>query len=396
MRGPSFDRPTAAFATLVFLTSVSLIGSASMAGFGGVALFAASCATFFWLAAEPDPGAFRLALAAALAVGPTVIAVMRASWWRLSLDNLLVALFGAHGLLYAAPLLWAGFLGLFSLRHERPGLFRLALAAIVPGTLSLLLATDPPDAPGRAMSWVPFLLPGIAQCFEKARAFAARRPQRVLAGVSGVLVLWNVLFMEQYRRRLLPSDDTVSFAQVTSNSAGLLSHAVGTPFAWPANWIFARRFRAPLDQWDAIADRRLFPDAKSLAATIEFGDDASIFAPDAPLLLEGFGARRTCEQGWCRDLDGAGRLLLPLQNVGRGDLVIRLRARGEGALSMSLNGANIAIAGLTASLSDAILRVPARLVAPGINVLSLAVAGGGKATIDRLTLERDLASGSAR
>ena len=118
---------------------------------------------------------------------------------------------GTAALLETAPLLWAGFLGLISLRHEKPELVRLALASIVPGGLSLLLSTDPPDVWTRSLTWAPFLLPGMAQCFERARAFATRRPERVLAGAGALLVLWNILFMEQYRRRLLPSDDTVSF-----------------------------------------------------------------------------------------------------------------------------------------------------------------------------------------
>jgi hypothetical protein len=202
--------------------------------------------------------------------------------------------------------------------------------------------------------------------------------------------------MEQYRRRLLPSDDTVSFAQVTSNSASLLARFAGTPLAWPANWIFAWRFDAPSDRWDAIADRQLFANAKATATSIELGDDASVFAPDAALLLEGFGDRRTCERGWCRDLDGAGRLLLPLPDVGPGDLVIRLRSRGQGALKMSLNGGATSVSEMSESLSDLVLRVPAKLADPGINVLSLSVVGGGRVTIDRLTLQRDPATGSAR
>jgi hypothetical protein len=284
---------------------------------------------------------------------------------------------------------------LIGLRREAPGLTRLALAALLPGTLGLLVSTDGLDTQVRVMTWAPFLLPGLAHGFGRLRDFASRRPERVLAAAGGLLVLWNVLFMEQYRQRLLPSDDTVSFAQVTSNSAGLLSRAVGTPFAWPANWMFARRLQAPPDRWDAIAGRRLF-EAGAATATIELGDDASIFAPDTPLLLEGFGDRRTCEQGWCRDLDGAGRLLLPLEGGWRDDLTLRLRARGRGALSLSLNETSTSVAELSGTLSDISLRVPGRSVRAGVNVLSLSVAGGGRATIDRITLERVPSTSSAR
>lgn len=389
-------RPADIFAALAVMTSVSFAGPASAWSLAGLGLFAASFAAYVWLVTGQAPLPVRMALAAVLAIGPSIVEFLRAPWWSLSFDKLFVSLFGAHGLLYGAPLLWAGFVGLISLRHENPGLVRLALAAIVPGMLGLLLSTDELTVTSRTATWIPFLLPGMAQCFERARAFATRRPERVLAGAGGLLVLWNLLFMEQYRLRLLPSDDTVSFAQVTSNSAGLLSRAVGTPFAWPLNWIFAWRFHTSPDRWDAVADRRLFADKRSAVATIEFGDDASAFAPDTALFLEGFGDRRTCERGWCRDVEGEGRLLVPLQDAGRSDLTIRLRARGQGVLRLSLNEASTSVTELTGPLSEVALRVPGRLVRAGVNVLSLSVAGGGRATLDRLTLERAPQTWSAR
>jgi hypothetical protein len=359
-------------------------------------LFGASAIIASWLLTSRGPTAPRLILAALLGVGPTVLALFRATWWSVGPDHALAALFGAHGLLYGAPLLWAGVLGTISLRHGKPEVFRLALAAIVPGVLGLCFAIDPSDLPLRTLTSAPFLLPGLIHAFEKAQAFAARRHQTVVAGAGLLLVLWNLLFMEQYRQRLLPSDDTVSFSQVTSNSAGLLSRSVGTPFAWPANWFFAWRYQAPPDRWDAVADRRLFGDTATPVAIIEIGDDGSAFAPDTPLLLEGFSDRRTCERGWCRDLDGKGRMLLPLRNIGRGDLIIRVRARGSGSLTLSLNATATSVTGLTDDLSEASLRVASKSVVAGLNVLALSVAGGGRATLDRITLERDPASGSAR
>ncbi|HQZ16417.1 MAG TPA: hypothetical protein PKU70_09405 [Vicinamibacteria bacterium] len=389
-------RPAGLFALLAVMTSVPFAGPAAASSLPGLGLFAGSLAAYLWLVRSQAPLPVRMALAALLALGPSMVEFFRAAWWSLSFHSLFVSLFGAHGLLYGAPLLWAGFVGLISLRRENPGLVRLALAALVPGALALLLSTDQLAITNRAATWIPFLLPGMAQCFEKARAFAARRPERVIAGAGGLLVLWNLLFMEQYRLRLLPSDDTVSFAQVTSNSAGLLSRAVGTPFAWPLNWIFAWRFDTSPDRWDAVADRRLFTDKRNAVATIEFGDDASPFAPDTPLLLEGFGDRRTCERGWCRDVEGEGRLLLPLQDAGRSDLTIRLRARGQGVLRFSLDETSTSVTELTEALSEVALRVPGRFVRAGVNVLSLSVAGGGRATLDRLTLERVPSPSSAR
>lgn len=396
MNRPGFDARVWLFAALALVSSAPTAATSGSWSLEPALVLLASGGVFVWLNARPSLGALGLALASALAIAPTASAFLRAPWVGVSPDHLLANLFGARGLLYGAPLLWAGYLGLLSLRHEDRRLVRLSLAAIGPGTLGLLLTTEPTDLAMRTATWLPFLLPGLARCFQRVRDTAGRRPGRVLVTAAGLLVLWNGLFMEQYRRRLVPSDDTVSFAQVAANSAGLLSRGVGTPFAWPANWIFSSRFHAPLDRWDAVADRRLFASAASTAATIEIGDDASAFAPDLPLLLEGFGTRRTCEQGWCRDLEGEGRALLPVQNPGTADFVIRLRVRGQGALRVSLNEAATSVSEMTDALSDILLRVPSGTVRSPMNVLSLSAPRGGRATLDRLTLERDLGTGSAR
>lgn len=390
-----FDADISFFATLALLTSATVTRE-GQPDLPRATMFLASSFAFVWLSGTTRLQDLRWLLAAVLAIAPAVIELLRGPDRVFGLEPLLVALFGASGRFYGAPLLWAGLIGLVSLKSTNPGLARLALAAIVPGTLSLLLGTHAHDPTVRTVTWLPFFLPGLAECFQRIRERAARRPVEVVAAAGALLALWNGLFMEQYRQRLLPSDDTVSFAQVTSNSASLLSRAIGTPTAWPANWIFAARFRTTPDRWDAIAGHHVFGSEASDRAVVEVGDDASVFAPDTALFLEGFGSRHTCERGWCRDVDGNGRLLLPLPWAGRRDLVIRLRVRGQGAITMALERAGVVTAEMTDSLSDVILRIPARAIRPGIKILSLSVAGGGRATIDRLTLERGDGVGSAR
>jgi hypothetical protein len=394
--GAWFDGQIAFFGTLALLSSAPLTGPMGAPEPVSILLFLASSVVFVRLSRLPAPGPARLALAAILAAGPSARDLFGASWWRFGPENLGVALLGSSGLLYGAPLLWAGLLGLPALRREQPGLARLTAAALLPGLLGLLLITDQDRAWTRVLTWLPFLLPGLAQFFHRARAFATHHPERVVASAGALLVLWNILFMEQYRRLGVPSDDTVSFARVTSQSASLLSRFVGTPVAWPANWLFSRRFNTGLDRWDGLAGRSLFANATAATATIEFGDDPSPFAIDDTLLLEGFGAGHPCERGRCRDLYGAGRVLLPIGNAGDTEFMLRLRARGKGILQMSLNDSSIAVFEMPGSLADLVLRAPAKIVASRINILALSVEGGGKATLDRLTLERDLGNGSAR
>lgn len=390
-----FEADVSFFATLALLTSATVTKDGQPDLARALMLLASSLA-FVWLSGAPLSPRLLWTLAAGLAIAPAVVELLREPDRVFGLEPLLVALFGASGRFYGAPLLWAGVIGLGGLKTTNPGLTRLALAAIVPGTLSLLLGTHANDPTVRTVTWLPFFLPGLAECFRRIRERAARRPVEVVAVAGALLALWNGLFMEQYRERLLPSDDTVSFARVTSNSASLLSRAVGTPAAWPANWLFAARFRTTPDRWDAIAGHHIFETETSGRAVVEVGDDASVFSADTALFLDGFGSRRTCERGWCRDLDGEGRLLLPLPWAGRRDLIIRMRVRGQGAITIALDRTAVVTAEMTDSLSDVSLRVPARAVRPGIKVLSLSVAGGGRATIDRLTLERGDGVGSTR
>jgi hypothetical protein len=262
--------------------------------------------------------------------------------------------------------------------------------------IGLLLEVEGNETRSAAALWLPFLLPGLAWAFDWLRAIASRRPDRLLVAGALAFIAWNGLFMEQYRLRFLPSDDTVSFSEVTSNSGAILSRAIGTPLAWPANWIFAKRFHVPPDAWDAVAGRRLFKDAHSNAAVVEIGDDPSISSPDEPLIVNGFNVRRTCGQGWCRDVFDTARMLLPVQNPGNGEFVLTVHVRGEGRLTMALDRKGTVVERLSSAFTDLTLRLPARSIEPGVHVLSFSTEGGGRATIDRLTLSRDLSSGSAR
>jgi hypothetical protein len=293
------------------------------------------------------------------------------------------SLFGSSGLLYNAPLLWLGFAGLLALRRERPKIATVSGAVVLAGFLTQFFGTHDGAPRFTSMIWIAFLVPGIAKACERLRGFALRSADDVVACCAVLVVLWNALFMEQYRRRFLPSDETVSFSRVTANNAALLSQFVGTPVAWPANWVAAKALDIPLQTWDAVSGRDLFRDATSRTATIEFGDDPSILAPDKALMLEGFRARRTCGSGWCRDLDERGRIVLPLRNAGAGPVTLTIRVRGEGTLRVSLNDTTTRVQDVGEGFVD--FTLSSRLE-PGLHVVSLQT--NGRATIDRITLAR--------
>ena len=383
-----FDVGVSFFAVLALTVSMTLVDANGLADHRLVATFGIASLLFYGIAAPQTPRWLGIAAASIVALAPLAYEMSGASWRSFSVWNLLTGLWGADGLLYGAPLLWAGVIGLIGGRPEARHLTHLALPGLAPGILGLIAFADSGAPAARVAPWLPFFLPGIALCFERARDAAARRPERALIYAAGLMVLWNALFMEQYRRRLLPSDDTVSFARVTSNSAALLSRFVGTPSAWPANWLFASRFQTTPDRWDAVSVADLFADRGASEAVIEVGDDPSVFAPDRALIADGFGDRRTCERGWCRDVHGEGRLLLPLRSLTAKNFVIRVRVRGQGRVTLSLGGAGTVIAEMSDGLADVSLPVSGRTIQPGIHVLSLRVSDGRRATVDRFTLER--------
>lgn len=47
--------------------------------------------------------------------------------------------------------------------------------------------------------------------------FVERRKREAVVLAFGLLVAWNLILMDQYRRNLLPADDTISFVQVIEN-----------------------------------------------------------------------------------------------------------------------------------------------------------------------------------
>lgn len=309
-----------------------------------------------------------------------------ADFLRLDHPFLLETLFSSrHGLFYWTPLLWLGYLGYLPLLRRR------RFAALATG-LPLVLMSYVNACSGdwwaggsfsnrRFDSVLPFLALGLAASLDGLRRLVARRPGLLLAAAGLWLTLWNGLFMEQYRRNLIPRDDVVSFASVTENNAALLAQAVGTPLAWPANWIFALRHAAPVENYDRAVGKYLFYRQNNLGGVIDLGDDRA----DPALLLEGWARRRPCQDAVCRAIEGGARLLVPLDVPE--DLDMLVRAAGEGSLRLALNGHALAELPLRPALAEHRVRLPKAWLRREQNELSL-VASAGTALVDRLVFER--------
>jgi hypothetical protein len=204
----------------------------------------------------------------------------------------------------------------------------------------------------------------------------------VLVAGGALLTLWNFLFMQQYGENRIPRDDTVSFAQVTENNADILSDLVGSPLAWPANWLFAWRHDLPAQKYDLMVGPYLFYRQNNLGGMLDLGDDRI----DPGLLGEGWARRRPCGTGVCRGLDGRARIFAPLDVPE--DLALWVRAAGSGVLGVAINGHRLGELPLRPELGDFRLRAPAGLWRRELNEVTLDPGGARDVIVERLRFER--------
>jgi hypothetical protein len=170
---------------------------------------------------------------------------------------------------------------------------------------------------------------------------------------------------------------------VAENNARLVSRLVGSPLAWPANWAFAWRHALPVERFDLLAGKRLPGDARG--REIDVGD----LALDAALLLEGWSVRHPCGEAVCRAVEGRARLVAPLERPE--PFALSVRAAGQGVLLATVNGVAVGSRPLTPELS--VLRFPPAPRAGRLSEVSLTVTPGGRALVDRVSLE--LAGGAS-
>ena len=353
-------------------------------------------------------GAFALALVPQLLVFKAIFGTyllghpaQGRDFLHLTRPALLETLFSSrHGLLFWTPVLWAGFLGLVGLLargwRTRGWLDKDRRTAVLLA-LPILVMTYTNASSGdwwaggsysnrRFDSTLPFLALGVGATLAALRGLAARRPGAVLAAGGAALALWNVLFMEQYRRGAIPRDDTVSFARVAFNSADVFATAFGSPVAWPANWIFSLRHGLPPDRYDLMVGKYLFFMQNNLGGVIDVGADPGL---DQALLGEGWGVRTPCAgsaDGVCRPVQGRARLFGALQAPEALDLTVR--AAGPARLRVLVNGVAVAERALSEGPEDVTARVPGARWRSGLNEIALDAGSGATAQVDRVVFRR--------
>jgi hypothetical protein len=306
---------------------------------------------------------------------------------RLDHPYLLHTLFSSrHGLLYWTPVLWLALVGLVLLLRRERRSAPLVVALVAMGYVNVCSGdwwAGGSFSNRRFDSLLPVFAFGLAAALAATLRLVRRRPGVVLAAAGVALGLWNWLFMQQYRRNLIPRDDTVAFAQVAGHGAALVQSAVGTPLAWPANWLFAREHELPVAQYDRLVGQYLFYRQNNLGGVIDLGDERS----DPPLIDAQWGSPRPCgPRDVCRAVLGRARLFAPLDVPE--ELTVVVRARGRGTLALEVNRAPVALLPLAGELGELRVRVPAARWRRELNELRFGVDPGGEAHVERVTFER--------
>jgi hypothetical protein len=96
----------------------------------------------------------------------------------------------------------------------------------------------------------------------------------------------NWLLMEQARKGRIPADDTISWEVAGRGMMEDVFDAIGYPFAVPANWAFAWRYRRPVTQYDLLVGKYLFHRQNNLGGIIEIGRE------DPPFIGNGWSGKR--------------------------------------------------------------------------------------------------------
>jgi hypothetical protein len=299
---------------------------------------------------------------------------------------ILESLFSSRqGLLFWTPVAWLAVAGLAPLARRDGATFRLVTSALL-----VIAAASAFSSPwwsgdfgnGRFAPALPILGVALAAALHGRREWAARRPLSALAIPAAALVAWNLVLMQQYRREMIPRDDTVAFPVVAENQARLVSQAVGSPLAWPAAWVFARQTGLPASRYDLAVGRYLFALPGDLRGTIDVGDAET----DAALLVDGWSVRHPCQDQVCRAVESRARVLAPLDRPE--DLDLHIRVEGSGELALAVNEVLLGRRPISPTLDDVSVPLAASLLRRGLNPITLSVSAGSQALVDRLVFTR--------
>lgn len=150
------------------------------------------------------------------------------------------------------------------------------------------------------------------------------------AGAASLLLVLQGCMMRAHHQHRLPWDASIPFGRRVHLATGLdipAQLAIGLPFAFPANALFALRHWVPLSRYDLAVGPYLLDErvATTNPRLPRKRSDSVVLSKEAALAFYGRGFTRT-EQG--AEIEGAwGELLLPLNRPG--SFTLQLDAAGS-------------------------------------------------------------------
>jgi hypothetical protein len=218
-----------------------------------------------------------------------------------------------NGLFATSPLVYVGVLGLFRMLRVDPHF-------AVPGLLSIVAMAY---FNGAIQDWwgsasfgmrrfdgiLPLTTVGIAAALEWLTGLVARRPALVAAASLGLLVVWNLTFMQAALRGRFDLDRVRSMGDIAGEQARALHERIGHPFSYPVNLLWAMRSGVSPARYDVLGPGRFLADPMRPYGRIDIGAD------DEPFLTEGWYSweqHRDRTFRWTRATAG---LLVPLDRA---------------------------------------------------------------------------------
>lgn len=283
-----------------------------------------------------------------------------------------------NGLFATSPVLYCAAIGLvlFTIRRPRSGVPLLTAAAAMVYFNSIIQDWWGSDGYGmrRFDGLLPLFTIGLAAFAAAATRAVAARPAAVLAGMGGVLLLWNLTLMQAAQSGVLRIGEAVSMPVIASHQASTAVRWVGHPFSWPINLIYAVRNEVSPSRYDLLGVNRFLGDPTRPYGRIDLGG-----AGDEVMLGDGWYAAEQDGPTSFRWADGRAALLVPLDH--RADLTVQVRLRALGLpdaapqrLMLEVNDRITDLGPIGADWQSVETRIPAEAWRSGLNRVTLTFA----------------------